>query len=152
MNDQKQKNQQIVLMAEVFGCEPEFATQLMTICAVSTPDQLYAKYIAVGKTDTLFAKAVGISTEEWANLIERVRDFLPSERVAELEKPLTDNELFPLGYTPREHAPETQAETETKTEAETETEAELKTETEPELEIPDDASSAENESSREIEK
>lgn len=46
------------ILAVVLGVDAETARTIMEICRVADPVQLYAKYVAVGRTDSLFARAL----------------------------------------------------------------------------------------------
>ena len=90
----------IITMSESLGVDAETAISVMEICAVETPEQLYAKYLATSKTDTLFARAVGIEPEEWADWMQKLRSNLSEETVKVLETPIAEDELQTTGYRP----------------------------------------------------
>jgi hypothetical protein len=95
------ETERTVCLAAMLKCDAEIAEKIMTICSVATPEQLYAKYIAVGKADALFAAALNIASEDWTAMMDRLRSALPKDVVERLETPLPLDTMPVTGYRPR---------------------------------------------------
>lgn len=75
-------------LAEILKCDEQCISQIKEKLQISNAEQLYAKYIAIQKNDRLFALALGIGESDVKQMMENLREALPPERLAKLEKPV----------------------------------------------------------------
>jgi hypothetical protein len=99
MHETEAKNR-IEVLSKTLECGMDLAADIMDICAVVKPEQLYAKYVAVGKTDLLFAAALHLAPEEWAGMMAKLRAALPEDLVKMLETPVDIKKMPVTGYRP----------------------------------------------------